>query len=387
MKILLSAGPIPGKLDSVKIITNKFKGGLALKTADMLVRKGHDVNVVAWQGTDIRESSSIHVTRVADIHEYYKYIEETEADAYILVGAIANLIPVNPWKGQFPSHEYKVGEEFDIKFTIAPRIIDMVKKAHPRSTLIGYKLFDGSEEELIAAGWETLVNSKSNVVFCNHPETAKSEKIALMPDGTKIKMNFDEHVDFIDRVVNLKWYSTHGGYYGLDNLDKHQEACDDIDKILSKIGLDVPPYMFGTVAVRDGTPSAPNGFITTTRGKSGIGNHCKVSSVDHDERLIRTDRKATMNAPFIDKLFKTNPDYNCIIHGHQQLDPHNLYPCGADTRVVRVKTYPYAFSGTLEETKLADDIDSPIFNITGHGYYAIFKTPENALKWAKGGLY
>ena len=33
MNVLMSVGPIPSKLDSVKFITNRFKGGLALKTA------------------------------------------------------------------------------------------------------------------------------------------------------------------------------------------------------------------------------------------------------------------------------------------------------------------------------------------------------------------
>ena len=33
-KVVISAGPIPAQLDPVKFITNKFKGGLALKTAE-----------------------------------------------------------------------------------------------------------------------------------------------------------------------------------------------------------------------------------------------------------------------------------------------------------------------------------------------------------------
>jgi len=33
-RILLTLGPIPGKLDAVKFISNKFKGGLMVKLAN-----------------------------------------------------------------------------------------------------------------------------------------------------------------------------------------------------------------------------------------------------------------------------------------------------------------------------------------------------------------
>lgn len=32
-KVVISCGPIPARLDSVKYITNRFKGGLAFRTA------------------------------------------------------------------------------------------------------------------------------------------------------------------------------------------------------------------------------------------------------------------------------------------------------------------------------------------------------------------
>lgn len=48
-KILITVGPIPARLDSVKFITNRFKGGLALKTAEWLKGKGHQVTIVHWK--------------------------------------------------------------------------------------------------------------------------------------------------------------------------------------------------------------------------------------------------------------------------------------------------------------------------------------------------
>jgi len=356
-KVVISAGPIPGKLDSVKIVTNKFKGGLAIKTAEELSETyGFDVELVVWEGTKVDSKSDMKITRIGDIFEYYSCMKDVEADAYILAAAVANLIPASPWEGKFPSHNYKVGEEFDIKFTIAPRIIDMIKKAHPRTTLIGYKLFDGTEEELIEAGWETLCNSKSNVVFCNHPKTAKLEKIALMTDGTRKKMSFDEHIEFIARVINLQWYST--------RLEGSPVSISShiMNQILKQIGIKYPPYIFGTVAIRN-----DKGFTTTARGKKVVGDYCRVYSVNHEKREVVSSSKATLNAPFIEKLFALHPNVNCIVHGH---------------RVVEAPTFPYSFSGTMEETSLADTIvGNRIFNVDAHGYYALFKNAEEALEW------
>lgn len=364
-KVILSAGPIPGKLDSVKIITNMFKGGLAVKTAEELALcEGLQVELVTWQGTEVRfhdpaSAQRIPVTTVADIHTYRDYMRQTPADAYVLAAAVANLIPVNPWPGKFPSHHYRVGEEFDIRFTIAPRIIDEIKQYHPRSTLIGYKLFDGPEDDLIAAGWETLCHSKANVVFCNHPATAKHQKIAVMPDGTMQRLSFAEHIAFMARVITLQWYTTQ-----VQPEPFHNPWQPEMDALIAEIGVRREPYVFGTVAVRDGS-----GFITTTRGKQGAGTACKVFAVDHTARIVCASHKATLNAPFIERLLALQPDCTWVLHGHRQ--------------VPDVPTYPYRFSGTLEETYLADLLQpaETVFNVAHHGYYALFASREDAWRW------
>lgn len=365
VKVMLSAGPIPAKLDSVKIVTNKFKGGLAVKTAEMLADYADlAVELVKWKGADLHfaqptAASRIKVHEVEDILAYRDLILNTAADVYILAAAVANLMPVHPWPGKFPSHQYHVGEEFDIKFTIAPRIIDDVKQRHPRSTLIGYKLFDGAESALIDAGWETLCHSRANVIFCNHPATAKQEKIALLPDGTYRRLSFAEHVAFMHRVIHLQWYATAVQPVPYQNpWENAMAAC------LATIGVERAPYRFGTVAVRDGA-----GFLTTTRGKRGEKQYCRVLGVDHEQRRVTASAKATLNAPMLERLFHMHPDANWILHGHRQI---------ADA-----PTYPYSFSGTIEETTLAASlpVTARVFNVAEHGYYALFPNWQQAEEW------
>ncbi len=361
-KILVTAGPIPAKVDSVKILTNKFRGGLALATAKRL-SDDFEVEIIKWAGTPYLYNGyltfptgffdGMSITNVDDILSYRDAVLATDADAYVLAAAVANLMPTNPWEGKFPSHNYHVGEKFNIEFTIAPRIIDMVKERYPRKTLIGYKLFDGAEKELIVAGTHTLRRAKANVVFCNHPCTAKLEKIAVMPDGAQIRMSFDDHINFIKRVVNLEWYRTFTCSEGVNPsiLQEAKALKEVLDKVAFTDG-------FGTFAIRD-----ESGFFTTTRGKRNSGL-CRVFSVGHDTQTICATAKATMNAPTLARMFAKHPDARYILHAHKQIE-------GADT-------FDYAFPGTTEEDKIPA---LQLFNIKHHGYYVAMNSRNDLYAW------
>lgn len=363
-KILMSIGPIPAKLDSVKFITNRFKGGLAHKTAMSLMDDyGHDVTIIKHKSI-VPVRSRMNIIDVEDVNDYIEKILDFKADIYVLAGAVANLMPSNPWEGKFPSHNYKVGEKFNIEFEIAPRVIDMIKKKYPTSGLIGYKLFDGTDKELKDAGWETLINSKSNIVFANHPKWAKERKIMMTLDGAEIECSFDDHIKEIDKLANAKFYKTEI----LDDKDVDRILGLEVLKILSD---KYPKYLkrgftFGCFALK-----LKNGrFITTTRGKNKSGFSI-VNDIDHDQRIIFANNKATLNAPLLHKLFELNPEINILIHGHKQIKD--------------ISTKLYAFPGTVEEVNLVEKFyDGCIafaFNIINHGYIAGFKNINDCLKW------
>ena len=72
--ILLTAGPIPSRLDSVKFITNRFKGGLSLKLANYLVEKQCKVTVMCWKFSGIKETENYDVIYVDDVIDYYNKV-------------------------------------------------------------------------------------------------------------------------------------------------------------------------------------------------------------------------------------------------------------------------------------------------------------------------
>jgi len=367
-KILISAGPIPARLDSVKYVTNRFKGGLAMKTARLLSgyqgynKYDHQIILVKWKHSSVGSGdNTFEVIDVEDILEYRDAVLNTKADMYVLAAAVANLMPTNPWKGKFPSHDYSVGDKIPIEFEIAPRIIDEVKKKYPRSSLVGYKLFDGSDEELIKAGWETLRGSKANIVFANHPAWAKKRKLMLTQDGSVIPVTFDEHVEMIDALSRSCWYRTE--IVGNTRVwsDLMLEGTVDLNLLIQEYPRHKQgEYTFGTFGFR-----LKDGFFTTSRGKTE-GGFSYVFFVDHGEREIQTiNNKATLNAPLLDRMFKKFPHVNVIIHGHKQID--------------KWVTFDYQFPGTAEEA--AYGAMSTGFNIEHHGYVAGFSTVDECLKW------
>ncbi|MDP2598407.1 MAG: phosphopantothenoylcysteine decarboxylase, partial [Candidatus Liptonbacteria bacterium] len=295
-RILVSIGPIPARLDSVKYITNRFHGGLALKTAHNLRAMGHNVVLVAWEYLKIK--TRLPIVRVKDVYDYSRKVLALKADAYILAAAVANLAPLKPFKGKFPSHKYSVGDVFPIDFTIAPRVIDEIKKKHKIATLIGYKLFDGTEKELVQAAQKTLFESRANLVFANHPGWAKKRKIVITPDGASFYVDFGGHIKLIDKIVRAKFYRTE-----IVAAPKFAPNKEDVFVIKNYPKHKGSGMIFGAFAIRKA-----GGFITTTRGKRAREKATAfVMDVDHRKRLVYADKKATLNAPLLDKLFKENP--------------------------------------------------------------------------------
>lgn len=365
-KIVISCGPIPARLDSVKFITNRFKGGLAFSTAQSIYTSLTSSNylekltIVQWIHTPTpinilelaEKDSKIEIVKVKDVFEYFDWYKKNALnnDVFIMAAAVANLTPSNPYEGKFPSHNYKVGEKFNIEFEIAPRAIDIIKNLNPRATLIGYKLFDAkTDEELIEIARHTLDDSQANLVFANTPKTAKEKKIAVTRDGAIIPCSFQEHIDLILELINSSFFKT----ATIELTEKEKEIIEPYFEIVKHYEKTFEKY--GTIAIR--VPKL-NGIVTTSRGhKNGP---VYVKSVDFENLIVYANNKATLNAPLLFNLlnFKNGKQfkYDYVIHRHKN-DSHDIFE--------------YSFPGTDKEVNCA--IAATIlglskFNIMYHGY-------------------
>ena len=361
-KILITGGPVHAYLDDVKIITNRFKGGLMCNLAERLAELGAEVCYV---------SSSLTATTVPKKHpkievllhngfDHYQSIVRNMApsmEGIVLGAAVANLIPANPIKGKFPSHDYKPGDIIPINFQIAPRVIDEVKKVAPKAHLFGFKLLScASHEELIRAAYSIVLEAKATAVIANDAENLDEKFVVTKERGVHPMKQSD--------LAQWIWEMLHDTYYSTEFIPDRGFSVNATCKLSELLKSYKEKFLhtesgliFGTVAVRD----EQGGFQTTAHGKRELDSFTFVERVDHEKHIVygRAPMKATLNAPLLAKMFE-NPNVDHIVHYHEQIDPYAS---------LAFPTYPYAPPGTVRDS---DRPNHTSFNINEHGCMLLF---------------
>ena len=353
-KILITGGPVHGKLDDVKLITNRFKGGLMAKLADELAETEQVIYLTA-KGATLPKNHNIKILYHDGIFDYQDIVLHMapSVDAVILGGAVANLVPQTPINGKFPSHNYKEGDVINIPFVIAPRIIDKVKQVAPHVHLFGFKLLSNvSHEELIDAAYGVVLESKATCIFANDTKDL-NKKYAVTKERSIIELTTENYADFIRTAIYDNYYKTtvindecnipHTSIAQFNNLKDLYSFY--FEKLYAE------KYRFGTIALK-----LPNGQILTTgRGKREMDEISIIDGVDFENRIIYSvGKKSTLNAGLLYYLFNINPTLKYIVHYHEDCEnlPH----------------LEYAFPGT-ERDCIRDMHES--FVINNHGTFVL----------------
>lgn len=362
--ILITGGPVHAHLDAVKVITNRFKGGLMSELAEQLA--SYDTRIVylcAPQVGAVTPKNKYGNIEVVTHYGFSDYLEKVrhfapEMDAVVLGAAVANLIPVKPWRGKFPSHDYNVGDVIPIDFTIAPRVIDEVKKVAPKTHLFGYKLLSGvPHDELIRAAYGIVLESKATAVIANDAENLL-QKYAVTKERGVHPLSQKELPEWLWDMMNDTYYtsilSKEVGVFVSDADRFHSIIRKYADRFThTESGL-----VFGTVAMR-----IEHGFLTTGRGKREVESTTVVTYVDHQRHCVYVGNalKASLNAPLLSRLLE-DPNVDHVVHYHEQ--------------VSGLPTCPYAPPGTVRDTER--DMHTS-FNIEGHGCMLLFDREGNQL--------
>lgn len=145
--------------------------------------------------------------------------------------------------------------------------------------------------------------------------------------------------------------------YLKQDLDLYYEYIEKYkSQMLKKYG---GKYLFGSVAVR----TIDNAFITTIRGKENLKEFVVVNSVDEENHIVNvSDKKATLNAPLLNYLFK-NEKVKVIVHINHEYDG-------------KLPNYEYAFPGTIRDSARNN---STSFNIKYHGMFLLIDEKGNLL--------
>lgn len=366
MKILMTGGPVYEYLDSVKIITNKFKGGRIARLADRISGLGHEVYYLCS-----KESAKPEHTNAIIIYDGFEDYKDSvlrmapKFDTIILGAAVANLIPNSPWKNsKFPSHNYKEGDKINIEFVVAPRIINMVKKVAPNATLIGFKLLSNvSNEELVDAAYTTVIESNSNFVIAND-SAALDDKFIVTKEKSVIPIHEDCLPQFIISAAKDRYYKTifvtkEYSLVGSKNETVYENLCERFADLFS-IGYDKKrKIMFGCIAIRE-----DKGFVISARSKKHMLDVVYVDDVDYDKLEVKVSgkKKASLNSPLIDHIFKMTKDVKYVVHYHRCDD---------------YKTLEYAFPGTVRDSLRY--VDGKSFCIKHHGTFLLLNSEGKIL--------
>ena len=381
-KILVTGGPVHAKLDAVKIVTNHFKGGRMVALADALVSRGNEVTYLC--PPDRRGYGPLPLAATLKAHygfiDYMEQVQELsqDHDMVILGAAVTNLVPEpTAWSldEKFPSHDYQEGDLIKIPFRVAPRVINEVKKANPRCTLVGFKLLsDVSDTELLRAAYTIIMDAKADLVVANDFKNLR-RKLLVTKERSVIEVN--ESIgktsiipekrglaDFLDAMARDKHYATvwwHGITSSIESAkDRYYAVVREHRERIVSHGT-VGDRMFGCVAVR----VKAGGFLCSPRSKNTIYEHpVYVRKVCHSVRHVMVSEgvdyldndphpKASLNAPLLASIFESRPEVHAIVHTHQT---------GTGLSVL-----PYAPPGTARDSqrKLLDED----FEIEHHGVF------------------
>jgi DNA / pantothenate metabolism flavoprotein len=365
MKVLITAGAVYGPLDDNKLVSNRSRGIWATKYAQRLWLKDHEVTTLI---PDTMDDLGVHTTRGSvcikhkGFDEYRRICKELapQMDAAIMAAAVVNWIPAEPVRGKMKTEGYKPGDRIDIPFYLAPRVIEEMKVANPKLTLVGCKMLSGSEKPaLIEAAYQTLLHSHANVIVANDLQGLRTKHLVYQ-DRTVVTYadKFDKFFDDLDAVLADVHYKTN---WVRTTPMRPSDATRLFDEIVEAhraqfvkrdSGSD---RVFGAVLVRDPT----YGWLVSPREKDQLFSSevaTRVVSISRDAREVNVDgpNKATLNAPLLVRVAEKYKA-KAVLHLHEQLP--------------NVPTVAYAPPGTVRDNDR--DIPAATFNIEGHGFVKV----------------
>jgi len=209
-KILVTSGPTPVMIDSVRMLTNRFSGKLGVMIAEELYRLGADVFLLqSYYGVRPPRYVPHQLFKTYDEYRYQVLCRVENIDEVgVFSAAVADYRPEEVLLGKTPSK----GALKNIKLTETEKVIDLVSKCNPNFTIVSFKYEEGKTEaeekkivkQRLDRGHELVVytdgtkNSKSgdqvariygnnNGCLCHSEATGKNkiaEELAIMMESS-----------------------------------------------------------------------------------------------------------------------------------------------------------------------------------------------------------
>ena len=181
--IMVTGGPTPVPIDSVRRITNRFKGKLGVSITEELYLRGADVLLIHGDGAYRPDEYLPHrVARTYD--DYHRLVmEELGKKDYnigIFSAGVADYKPEEVLPGKTPS-----GKNLSLNLVPTKKVITEVKERFPNLFMLTFKYQEGiSHDELMSIAQERLRFGYQAIVANRGDETGPSgEQIAHLVMG------------------------------------------------------------------------------------------------------------------------------------------------------------------------------------------------------------
>ena len=369
--VLITAGPVIGRLDDNKLVSNRSRGLWAMSFARQLTELGYFVQLLVPDTlTDVEDMTKADLERrgvlrprIIRHNGFEDYQEKCRTlvkvvDVAIMAAAVVNWIPAEPIKGKMPTKGYKPGDRINVPFVLAPRVIEEMKQINPKMTLIGCKMLSGApHEDLIEAAYHVVLASKCNAVVANDLSNLRTKYLVHQDRTVQTFENafpalFDALLAIIeDEHYHTVWdqvdfpVATPGGFFD-QVVDQYRERfvrrTQDSDCVFGALYEPTGDISLGIVSPRE----KGQGFSA----KDAV----VVEALQGTTIQVCSSSKATLNAPLLVRVSQKYPGAKAVLHLHEQLPG---YP-----------TVSYAPPGTVRDNDRA--IPGPVFNIEGHGFVA-----------------
>lgn len=184
--ILVTAGPTPVPIDSVRRIVTRFTGQLGLEIASELHLRGANAHLLL-AGGKLQAPAWLPHTCVATYDEYFaavmQRLSQVPTSCGIFSAAVADYRPEKVVEGKIPSG----GAWKELKLVPTRKVIDEVRRSYPKLSMVSFKYQEQMQHEaLIEIARERLKRGDKLVVANRGEETGpQGEQVAHLVSATQ----------------------------------------------------------------------------------------------------------------------------------------------------------------------------------------------------------
>ncbi|MDD5165344.1 MAG: phosphopantothenoylcysteine decarboxylase [Candidatus Pacebacteria bacterium] len=198
--ILVTAGSTWVKIDTVRVITNIFKGKIGFTIAEIAAHMGADVTLLLGPSFDLstyKPAANLNILRFKFFDELdtlmKSELEKRPYDAVVHSAAVSDFRLATEYDGKIKSDT----DTLTLELVPTKKIVDYIKDILPHTFLIKFKLeVNVTEDRLKDIAFKSLQHSRADLIVANiyNPAFADHEAFLMDTTGESRKISGREHI-------------------------------------------------------------------------------------------------------------------------------------------------------------------------------------------------